>query len=137
VGDPRLEGRSVYDEDVPKKKKTGGHAKARTYFTNQARVLYQIEDVNLGLLNTAIKALKVKHGLDYDQIVEFMHYWFNRKDAEIRRALASRQPLSLSQWFANAPKEQFVTLFERERLQANKKTNTALGAPSIREKMGW
>ena len=121
MGDPRLEGEEPDFDDKPRpktKKQTGGHARARTFFTNQAASRYRVNDVHVGLLNTTIKSLKIEHGLTYDQIVDFMEYWFTRKDTEIRQTLASREPVSLSRWFTNGLKEHMVEVFLRERLQA-------------------
>jgi DNA-binding transcriptional ArsR family regulator len=92
---------------------------------------------NAGSLKAHVKALHVEHGLDYDQVVDFMEYWANREDANIRRKSAGRDPLDPSDAFRQSIQANLVDTFKRERLQANKKTNTALGAPSIREKMGW
>ena len=108
------------------------------YFDNICKGRWGLSH-NAQSLKAHVKALHVKHGLDYDQIVDFMEYWANREDANIRRKSAGRDPLDPSEAFRQSIQSNMVDTFKKERgfTGVNDNTNSALGAPSIREKMGW
>jgi hypothetical protein len=140
VGDPRLEDKEPEFEDRPAKdrtrKKETSHRICVTFFTNQAKARHNITHFNRGLLNKTITTLR-DYGLSYEEIVDYMDYWFARKDQEIRhrRSVADRGPFDLSQWFRQSLNDGMPDVWRREK-KSSTAVNSAFGARTFNEKMG-
>ena len=141
--DPRASGEEPDFDDTPKPKPkkphgvpTPGTAEfAWRYFDNICKGRWGLSH-NAGSLKAHVKALHVKHGLDYEQVVDFMEYWANREDTNVRQKKAGRDPVDLSSMFRQSIQSNMVEVFLKERQKSSAGVNSAFGAKSLNEKLG-